>query len=485
VTTNSIAFLALVAALTAGGCSATTTTDKAGGAQTTTVFRLATVDGPDEPSLSAVRSFAARVAALSHGRLEVRLVFDVGSSRADDEQQVVRGVRDDRYQLGWIRSGGWDELGVKSFQALQVPFLITSHALAEAVAAGSVARTMLAGARRAGVVGLALVPGPLRHPATKNKPLRAPLDFAGVRLQVERSRAVDAVLHALGAVPVHSAALVIRHDGELASFEQPGVGVRWMTGDVVFDPGFKTLFANPGALRQLDRGQLAALREAARALVDESARRTPSEQRAAIDACHRSGITIVTASRSDLAALRGAARPVTAALRRDATTKRLIHQMAELKATEPAQPPLAVPKTCSTPSPRVKQATPRPPSLLNGTYHVLFTRADALAFGEPPSDPHSLATLPAVDTRILDNGNWYAPNSDPHDAPGGVFATYTIVGNRLIVSTPQFGSVQTFTFTRDAHGTLYLTPVLPMERGDQWVEAGEPWHRIGPPIRLR
>lgn len=488
-TTKSIAILMTVVALASAGCAATSDSggaDKAGGTRATTVLRLATVFGSDDPTQEPLlRWFAARVAALSHGRLEVRPVFNVGSPRADQEQQVVRSVRNGRDQLGWIGSGGWDELGVRSFQALQTPFLITNYALADAVVDGRVGHRTLAGTRSAGVVGLALVPGPLLHPGTKTRPLGSARDFAGVRFQVERSRATDALLHAFGAVPVHAGALTIRHGGELVSFDNPGVGVSWMTGDVVLDPGFNTLFANPGALRHLDRLQLAALGEAARALVPESERRTPSEQTAAIGACHRSGITIVTASRSDLAALVRAAQAVTATLERDPNTKHLIEEVEKLKASEPPAPPLTVPSTCRRATHLARQGTARSPSLLNGTYHVLFTKADALAFGQPASDPQTLASLPGVDTRILDNGTWYAPNSDPSGAPGGVFATYTIVGDRLIVSTPQYATVNTFTFSRDAHGTLYLKPVLPMERGDQWVDAGEPWHRVGPPVKLR
>lgn len=484
-TTKSIAILITVAALASAGCAATRDSsgaDKAGGTRTTTVLRLATVFGSDDlENVSLLRWFAARVAALSHGRLEVRLVFNVGWPKADAEQQVIRSVRNGPNQLGWIGSGGWDELGVRSFQALQDPFLMTDNALADAVANGPVGRMMLAGARNAGVVGLALVPGPLQHPATKAKPLRSSRDFAGVRFQVERSRATDALLHAFGAVTIHSAALSIRHAGELASFDNPGVGASWMTGDVVLDPGFMTLFANPRALRELDRRQLAALREAARALVEESERRTPSEQSAAINACDRSGVTVVTARRADLAALERAAQPVSATLLRDATTKTLIGEIAKLKAKNPVPTALVVPRTCRQTTRFANHGTPRRLSLLNGTYHVLFTRADAIAFGEPPSDPHNLAMLPSVDIRILDDGKWF----EPYGSPPGLFATYTIVGDRLIVSTPQYSTVNTFTFSRDAHGTLLLKPVLPMERGDQWVDAGEPWYRVGPPVKRR
>jgi hypothetical protein len=159
----------------------------------------------------------------------------------------------------------------------------------------------------------------------------------------------------------------------------------------------------------------------------------------------------------------------------------LIRQIERLKAKEPPPPALTIPPTCRSTTGLARRATPRPSSALNGTYHILFSRADARAFGEPPSDPHSLSALPAVDTRILDDGKWFDLLSE--DTP--FFATYTIAGDRITVSMPQFGSVESFTFRRDTHGTLYLTPILPMDRGDQWVTAGEPWHRVGPPIRVR
>jgi TRAP-type C4-dicarboxylate transport system substrate-binding protein len=486
---NSTAIAVSVTALAAAGCSAPNGShlaDKAGGRQRATILRLATVFGAeDSANVRVLRWFAARAAALSNGRLEVRLVFDVGWPKADEEQQVVRSVSDGRNQLGWIGSGGWDEVGVRSFQGLQAPFLITSYPLADTVAEGPIAQRMLAGARDAGVVGLALVPGGLLHPATGHRPLRALGDFAGIRFQVARSQATDAMLRALGAVPVHLPALSIRHGGELDWIGHPGVGESWMTGNIVLDPGFKTLFANPAALDALDRGQLTALREAARALIAEAERRTPSEQRAAIDSCHRNGIALVTASSADLAAIRRAVGRVGAALRRDATTRSLIQEIEGLTAKEPSPPRLAVPSTCTRPTRLARRARPRPLSLLNGTYHVLFNRADARAFGNPPSDPHSLATLPAVATRILDDGKWYEPSGDSNGDSHGLFATYTIAGNRMTVSMPQFGSVERFTFRRNARGTLYLTPVLPMERGDQWVLAGEPWHRVGPPVSVR
>ena len=108
-----------------------------------------------------------------------------------------------RFELGWIGSRAWDRLGVTSFQALQAPFLVTSYALLDRITTGPLAARMLAGLDGHGFVGLALVPDRLRHPIGVEHPLRSPAEFAGARVRVIPSRATDALMRALGAMPVH------------------------------------------------------------------------------------------------------------------------------------------------------------------------------------------------------------------------------------------------------------------------------------------
>jgi hypothetical protein len=131
--------------------------------------------------------------------------------------------------------------------------------------------------------------------------------------------------------------------------------------------------------------------------------------------------------------------------------------------TSPGSPALA-----TSPMPSAMAA-----SALNGIYRWTLTKADALAHGLPQDKtPEALAQFPTIANRTLKDGTW---TGDPD--PNGNGGTYSVNGNRV---TFFWGCcVLTFTFSRDADGTLHLTPVLPMDPGDAWVWSTEPWIKIG------
>lgn len=478
------------AAATAAGCSsghASSAADKAGGSNAPTVLRLADSDTVDQPDTPAVRYFAAQVAKLSRGALRVRITFDAAGDMVPDvEPRTARMVRDGKFDLGWIGARAWDELGVKSFQALQAPFLITSYALLDRAATSPIGAEMLTGLKSQDVIGLALVPDLLRHPVGLERPLVSLPDFSGARVRIPPSRATSALMEAIGAAPVavSNAAVPVaighrRIDGEelsLGNAPTPST----VTANVTFFGKAMTLFAARRSYERLTDEQRAALHRAAEQTLRHVVANPPTESALARRFCRQSGARIVLASKRELAALVRASRAVYAQLERDPQTKASIARIRRLKATTPAEPPLVVPKGCGrrqNPAP-AGTGKARSPSIVNGTYHVKFTTADALAFGPPASLPENLH--PGVDTRILRDGKWLFPNGEPPPPQG----TYTIRGDE-ITFVSSIGEVQTFTFSLDRDGTLHLKPKLPMDRGNQWVMAGEPWHRVGPPGLIR
>jgi hypothetical protein len=52
-----------------------------------------------------------------------------------------------------------------------------------------------------------------------------------------------------------------------------------------------------------------------------------------------------------------------------------------------------------------------------------------------------------------------------------------IEGDRITFDIPDFGDALTFTFSADADNKLHLTPVQPMDPGDAFVFASQPWTR--------
>jgi TRAP-type C4-dicarboxylate transport system substrate-binding protein len=449
------------------------------------VLQLADSDAVDQPDTPTLRYFAEQVAKLSHGELRVQITFEAAGDKVPDvEVRTARMVRAGRFALGWIGARSWDEVGVKSFQSLQAPFLVTSYRLLGRISSSPIATEMLTGLKTQDVIGLALVPDLLRHPVGVDRPLVGLADFAGARVRVQPSRATSALMKALRAIPVEvsnsavGAAVAHRQiDGEELALGNAPDGST-VTANVTLFGKTITLFARRRSFERLSDRQQGVLRSAAQQTLRHAVADPPSESALARRFCHDNG-RIVLASAKDLAQLARAAQPVYAQLNRDAQTKSFIAQIRRLKATMAPDPPLIVPAGCShRASPAsVTRAKPRPTSIVNGTYHVLFTKADALAFGDPANTPENMKGLPSVETRILNDGRWlFGP---------GNRGTYTIRGNRITLFALTYGSVESFTFSLDSAGMLRLRPVLPMDRGDRWVVAGEPWRRVGParPIR--
>ena len=136
-------------------------------------------------------------------------------------------------------------------------------------------------------------------------------------------------------------------------------------------------------------------------------------------------------------------------------------------------PVLRVPRGCSVPpeSGPTGSTAPQATSKLDGTYRWVLTKADAIRFGEKPDQ----APVGGVSTWTLRAGKWQI-------GEGPDRGTYEVIGNRIRFIWPSENSVLIFTFSRDRNGTLHLTPAY-VERGDRFIWSGEPWRRIGPPVR--
>jgi TRAP-type C4-dicarboxylate transport system substrate-binding protein len=456
--------------------------DKAGGSHAPVVLRLAAADDAEQPDAQLVRRFASRVAELSGDSLRVRVVWDAaGQQTANYEAQIAEMVRHQRFDLGWIGARAWDRLGITSFQALQAPFLVTDHALLGRVATGPLGSRMVSELDDHGFVGLALVPDRLRYVFGVRHPLTSPGDFAHARVRVFPSRSTDALIHALGATPVHVsgddvAAAVA--NGEIDGAEaalgtnSADEGENQLAANLAVFAKTLTLFAGGDAFERLDDDQRAVLRRAARETATFAAAHSPSESALIHDFCSSGrSVAVVTASRDDLAALNRAARPVYAELERDPGTRTMIAAIRALKGDAAA--PAAGPQTECAPRTAALAGASVSRSTLNGTYHWRVTSAGARAAGGSADSPD----VGIVGKMTLRDGKWRMGETDPEDYSG----SYEIKGDHLVFDWAD--STLTFAFERDADGGLALKPVPPMNLGDAVVWAGGPWRRVGPPVR--
>ena len=470
---------AALAAAVLAGCGSGAI-NKAGGSGTPTVLRLADSDSSDQPSTEAVLHFAAEVEKISHGSLRVHVTFlAAGSDSANVEEKTIKLVHSRQYDLGVIGARAWDEVGVNSFRALQAPFLITTTALLNRVVESPVAADMLATLRSKGFVGLALVPDHLRRPVGFGRAFVSLSAFATGRIRIIPSDTTAQIIRSLGAKVLEVSNSDIGQaiaDGrvngeELSLYNSPGNTV--IPANVVLFGKALSFFANGSSFAHLDATQRSMLQTAARATTRYVTKFIPSELSFGRNSCPDRR-RFVLAQPSALRAMVRAVQPVYLRLERDSQTRRLIERIQMMKRQMPASPPVRIAPSCEkTVASPTASGKELPASFVNGTFRWVLTAKDARAFGAPASGPGNV--YPAVTTMVLQNGTWrFVSPSNDH-------GTYVLRGARIRFYWENQGYYLVFRFTRDPDGTLRLHPVLPMDRGDQFVWANQPWKRIGPP----
>jgi hypothetical protein len=230
-----------------------------------------------------------------------------------------------------------------------------------------------------------------------------------------------------------------------------------------------SVVANTEALERLTDDQRDALGRAAEDTARRGLEDIPSERDAARSFCAAG--RVVRATPAQLEGLRAASAPVYEEMERNALTKSLI---ARIRAMKASQPETAAPAPCGQVTVS-KGETQRAgaPEAFDGTYRWKLTKAGAIRAGVDTNDPD----IGSVVTMTLRDGRWLL-GSDPHYS-----GTFKVQADRLVFDWPSEASVLTFGFTRRSGDTIVVKPVLPMDRGDQFVWGSAPWRRVGPPVR--
>ena len=188
----------VLAAVSAGalllvGCGGVGT-DKAGGAaaRDVRVLRLANFN----PVPGELEPFAAAVERASHGRLRIEFVNDWRKGEPNAEPGVFDDVRAGKVDLAWVGARAFKAEGVSTFDPLVAPFVVTDYATEEKVLTSPIAATMLDAVDKAGVEGVAILPGPLQRLGMR-EPWRSARDLRGKRIGAPAGVGGDA-LKALG-----------------------------------------------------------------------------------------------------------------------------------------------------------------------------------------------------------------------------------------------------------------------------------------------
>jgi len=421
---GALAALALAVAACSGSSS-----DKAGGAeeQEPVVLTFASFTDDIQPQL---RVFAEEVVRRSDGTLRIEFKPAWRPGDPDAERGTIEDVKAGKADMAWVGARVFDRLGVRSFQALLAPLLVDSYELEGRVFASEIPTSMLAGVEELGVVGIGVLPGPMRKLLGVSRPFLSPSDFDGQviggaenELSVRTYEALGATLEALPAGgPLEGLDATEQHLGAIWG-NRYNKNAKYLGANVNLWPRPLVIFAGKEAFESLTPKQQGVLREAAAAAVPEAiAAARAEDEEAALQLCRR-GVTFALASERELAELRAALEPVYAELTADPETKSDIEAITNLKTEIAAS--AEAPACTSTEPPAT--ASPIP----DGTYETTVTEADYRKAGVS----EEVGAFPGVFRMILDAGEWrfIGPIRDGEPKDDGEKGTYTVFRDQLEV----------------------------------------------------
>ena len=257
-----------------------------------------------------------------------------------------------------------------SFQALVAPLLIDSYDLEGKVFEQGIPEQMLEGVGELDLVGIGVLPGPMRKLLGVSKPFVAPsgLRRGGGRLSgLGRRRRIP---RTLGAAPRPSAqrgrarrARRLRATAQLHRGKLLRRDAKYVTANVNLWPRPLVIVIDNEVFASLTPEQQSALRDAVSAALPEALAASRAEDEEAAPILCRRGMTFAAASESDLAELRTALEPVYADLTNDPDTK-YIAAITDLKTeiAASAEAPAAPNRGREEPRPRAqfRRARTRP-----------------------------------------------------------------------------------------------------------------------------
>lgn len=166
-------------------------------AQQPIVIKFSHVVAANTPKGKAADFFAAKAAELTGGRVKVEVYPN--STLYKDKEEI------EALQLGSVQMlapslSKFGPLGVKEFEAFDLPFIFDGVDDLRKVTNGPLGKQLLDKLQPKGILGLAYWDNGFKS-FSANKPIRAPADMKGLKMRIQSSDVLKTQMRELGALP--------------------------------------------------------------------------------------------------------------------------------------------------------------------------------------------------------------------------------------------------------------------------------------------
>ncbi|MBY0556084.1 MAG: TRAP transporter substrate-binding protein [Burkholderiaceae bacterium] len=166
-------------------------------AQAPIVIKFSHVVATDTPKGQAAERFKQLAEKATNGRVKIELYPNSQLYKDKEELEAL--------QLGAVQMlapslAKFGPLGVKEFEAFDLPYIFPSKTALYNVTEGEIGKSLMKKLESKGITGLAFWDNGFKV-MSANKPLHTPADFKGLKLRIQSSKVLDAQMRALGANP--------------------------------------------------------------------------------------------------------------------------------------------------------------------------------------------------------------------------------------------------------------------------------------------
>lgn len=166
-------------------------------AQAPIVIKFSHVVATDTPKGQAADRFKQLAEKYTNGRVKIEVYPNSQLYKDKEELEAL--------QLGAVQMlapslAKFGPLGVKEFEAFDLPYIFPSKTALYNVTEGEIGKSLLKKLEPKGITGLAFWDNGFKV-MSANKPLHSPADFKGLKMRIQSSKVLDAQMRALGANP--------------------------------------------------------------------------------------------------------------------------------------------------------------------------------------------------------------------------------------------------------------------------------------------
>ena len=162
-----------------------------------TIIKFSHVVAADTPKGKASEFFAKKAAELTKGKVKVEVYANSALYKDKEEMEAL--------QMGSVQMlapslAKFGPLGVKEFEAFDLPFIFDDRAELHKITQGPVGASLMAKLQSRGITGLAFWDNGFKS-FSANAPLKTVADFKGKKYRIQSSKVLEEQIRAVGGIP--------------------------------------------------------------------------------------------------------------------------------------------------------------------------------------------------------------------------------------------------------------------------------------------